>query len=462
MKTRRFFPLFFLTLLLLTTALTPFAQAAEGGTKSVEDPNVLAKAALLVDQKTGAVLYAKGVHEELPPASLTKIMTALLVLESVDAGKLTMDTPVEAHESAWDDLSSDGSSANIKVGEIMPVEDLLYCMMVVSANEACNILAEAVAGSVDAFVEQMNQRARELGCESTHFVNTTGLHDGAHYTTAWDLYLITKAAMSHEAFMTICDAAQVTIPATNLAEERTLYTTNYLLSNWRAIGYRYSNAHGIKTGSTSDAGYCLVSSAAKGSLAFISVVLGAERVVDPATNRANVRSFSETTRLFDWGFENFSYKVILTPNDMLASVPVTLSKEASHVSLHCTDEVEVLMPNVLNAEDLTRNIRFYAKSVEAPVLQGDRLAEVELSYGDTVYATVPLVSVAGVEASRSLVVQKQIREFLSQTSVRIAIAAVVVLILVLVVWKITMGRRRYRYGKSVSRKRNYRGRRRRF
>lgn len=459
MKTRRFFSAFLVVTLLFTLLATP-AALAEDTEKSVEDPDILAGAALLVDEKTGSVLYGKNEHEELPPASLTKIMTALLVLEAVDSGRLAMDTPVTAKESAWDDLSHDGSSANIKVGEVLTVEELLYCMLVVSANEACNILAEEVSGSVSEFVDAMNRKAQELGCKNTHFVNATGLHDGSHYTSAWDLYLITREAMTHEAFMTICDTAQITIPATNLSSERTLYTTNYLLSNWRAIGYRYSNAHGIKTGSTTEAGHCLVSSASKGSLSFISVVLGAERVVDPATNRANVRSFSETTRLFEWGFENFAYKVVLTPNDLLASVPVTLSKEASNVALHCTEEVEVLMPKILTAGDLKRNIRFRSKSVEAPVEQGQQLAEVELSYGGTVYATVPLVAVAGVEASRSLVLQKQIRDFFDRTVVRVVCVLVVLLIVAAVVWKLTVGRRRYRYGKSVRRQRNYRGRRR--
>ena len=121
-------------------------------------------------------------------------MTALLTLEAINAGKLTMDQPLTATATALEGLSSDGSSAGIKVGETMPVRDLLYCMLVVSANEACDILAEAVSGSVQAFVTAMNEKAQALGCENTHFVNPNGLHDPQHYTSAWDMYLITKAA----------------------------------------------------------------------------------------------------------------------------------------------------------------------------------------------------------------------------------------------------------------------------
>ena len=120
----------------------------------------------------------------------------------------------------------------------MTVKQLLQCMLIVSANEACNILAEWDVGSIAAFVDAMNAKAKALGCENTHFVNPSGLHDPDHYTSAWDLYLITKAAMQYPEFMEICDSAKAVIPATNLSKERTLYTTNHLLSTWRVIGYR--------------------------------------------------------------------------------------------------------------------------------------------------------------------------------------------------------------------------------
>ena len=125
-------------------------------------------------------------------------MTALLTLEAIEDGVLTMDQEITANASALDGLPSDGSTANIKAGETMSVRNLLYCMMVISANEACTILAEAISGSVPAFVEKMNEKAEELGCENTHFVNPNGLHDPQHYTSAWDMYLITRAAMEYE------------------------------------------------------------------------------------------------------------------------------------------------------------------------------------------------------------------------------------------------------------------------
>ena len=212
MKTKRFFSVFLLAALVMSLWAVPFASAdgTDGAPVLPEDPDILAKAALLVDYNTGEVVYGKNEHQELYPASLTKIMTALLTLEAIDAGKLTMDQPLTATATALEGLSSDGSSAGIKVGETMPVRDLLYCMLVVSANEACDILAEAVSGSVSAFVSAMNEKAKALGCENTHFVNPNGLHDPQHYTSAWDMYLITRAAMEYPDFMTICNTASTT------------------------------------------------------------------------------------------------------------------------------------------------------------------------------------------------------------------------------------------------------------
>ena len=209
MKTRRFFSVFFLLVLAASLALTS-ASAAEGD-GGVTPPELHCEAMLLVDANTGKAVYEKNAQERMYPASLTKIMTALLTLEAVDGGQLTMDQQITATESALEGLAADGSTAGIRAGEVLTVEQLLECMLIVSANEACNILAEQVSGSVDAFVDAMNEKAAALGCENTHFVNTTGLHDSQHYTSAWDLYLITAEALKHDDFLRICDMKSATI-----------------------------------------------------------------------------------------------------------------------------------------------------------------------------------------------------------------------------------------------------------
>jgi D-alanyl-D-alanine carboxypeptidase (penicillin-binding protein 5/6) len=454
MKTRRILSGFLLFCLLFSLTATTFASADEPAVEPVPDANVQAKAALLIDDSTGAVLYAKNVHDQLYPASLTKIMTCLLTLEAVEDGKLSMEQEITAPTAAFKNLDADGSTAGIQIGETMSVENLLYCMMVVSANEAANILAVTVGGSISDFVDMMNARAEELGCEDTHFQNPIGLQDSRHYTSAWDLYLITKEAMTHDIFMEICDTSDVFIPATNLSAQRHLYTTNYLLSSYRALGYKDSDAHGVKTGSTSDAGHCLVSTASKNGMDFISVVMGAEKV------DGRVMSFSETSRLFDWGFANFEYQTVLTTNDMLATMPVSLSTDVDYVTLHPKEDVEVLLPNDVKPEDLTRTIRFPKKTTEAPVTEGEQLGEVELSHGDTVYVTVPLVALNDVAASRWLVLVDQAKAFFDRTIVKVICVLVGLLIVAFIIWKLTIGRQRYRYGRNVRRQKGYRGRRR--
>lgn len=456
MKATRFFSVFFLMALVVNLLAFP-VSAAE--TSLPADPDIQAKAALLVDANTGNIVYAKNEHQELYPASLTKIMTALLVLEAVDSGKLSLDQQLTASDSITE-LDADGSSAGIKVGEVMTVEQLLYCMLVVSANEACVILAEAVSGDVDTFVDAMNAKAQALGCENTHFVNPTGLHDSQHYTSAWDLYLITQEAMKHEDFMRICDTGDITLPATNLSEARSLHSTNYLISVWRSRGYYNTDAHGVKTGSTDAAGHCLVSSASKGSLSFISVMLGCEQL-HLEGNEIRTMSFYETNRLFDWAFNNFAYQTVLTSDEILKEVAVSLSK-IDHVTVHPAEDVEVLLPKGLAAEDLERTITLKSDPVEAPISAGDVLGTVTLSYDGTDYATVDLLALNDVEASRILTFWRDVKAFFSQTAVKVVGTILLAAVVALLVWKLVFGRRRYRYGRSVNfrSRRGYRGRRR--
>ena len=451
MKKYRLFALV-LVVSIMTTLLLPFQSLA------LEPPEFHGKNAILVDANYDEILYEVGGHDKVYPASITKVMTALLTLEAIESGKLTAQTQITASATAAT-IPKGSSTANIKAGEVLTVEQLLECMLIVSANEACNILAEQVSGSVDAFVGAMNEKAAALGCENTHFVNTTGLHDSQHYTSAWDLYLITAEALKHDDFLRICDMKSATIPATNLSEERVLHSTNYLISNWRALGYLDSRAHGVKTGSTSDAGHCLVSTAAEGSLSFISVVLGAESVTLPSGG-TQVQSFSETSRLFDWGFENFSYQTVLEEAELVKEVSVALSK-VDHVSVHPAADVELLLPKGTDPASLERTLDLESP-VDAPVTEGQVLGTLSLSLEGEVLTTVDLLASHDVEASGLLLFWRNVRNFFSSTAVKVVGIALLVLAAALIVWKLTVGRRRYRYGRSVPRRRGggYRGRRR--
>lgn len=453
MKINRFLSVFLLAALTAGLWASPNAAA-------LEEPEIQCKAALLVDAHTGAVVYAKNEHQELYPASLTKIMTCLLTLEAIDRGKLDMNQAVTATASALEGLPSDGSTAGIQAGEVMTVEHLLYCMMVVSANEASQILAETISGSVAAFVGEMNAKAQALGCKNTHFVNPHGIHDSQHYTSAWDMYLITQEAMKHEQLMAICDTPTVVIPATNVSAARTLRTTNYLIGSWYTRGYLNGDAHGVKTGSTSQAGHCLVSTATRGTRSFISVVMGGDRV-ELENNEIRTYSFYDTNQLFNWAFDNFTYQTLLKQDEPVLDVAVSLSKE-DHVIAHPAGDVEVLLPNDVVPEAMERNVSLKADPVEAPVAAGDVLGTMTLSYGGQEYAAVDLLALYDVEASRSQILLRDMRLFFGQTSVKVAIIVLAALILLLILWKLVFSRRRYRYGRSVgrSRRNGYRGRRR--
>ena len=455
MKKRRFFALF-LVLGLLVSLLSVPASA-------FEEIDVDARAALLVEKETGEILYEKNAHEKNYPASITKLTVALLVFEAIDAGQLSLDQPITAHESAFEGLSIYGSTAGIKVGEVLTVEQLLQCMLIVSANEACNILAEAVCGegNISQFVQRMNERAAALGCENTHYVNTSGLHDPDHYTTAWDIYLITRALMPYEKFMEICNSKSYTVPATNMTDKpRELHSTNFLISNWRARGYVYRDAQGIKTGSTEEAGHCLVSSAVRGDRQLVSVVLGAEKITLADGKSTLTKSFSETIRLFDYGFDSFSRREVVSADELVREVPVALSSEANYVVAHPAESITRMLPTELDLSELTRGITL-PDSVDAPIAAGDELGEMTVSYNGTVYGTVKLLALSDVSASWLLVARRDVADFFSRTVVRIVLVVLVLLILAFLFLR-GNGRGR-RYGKRSSGRAapaGYRGRRR--
>ena len=456
MKKRRLLSLFLSFALLIP--LFGLTQA-----DAYEDFDLDAKAGLLIEADTGEILYEKNAHQENYPASLTKVMVALLVFEAIDRGELSLTDSITATETAFDGLSSDGSTANIVPGETMTVEQLLNCMLIVSANEACNILGEHLSGSVEAFVARMNERASELGCEHTHFANATGLHDPQHYTTAWDLYLITREAMKHEKFMEICNSKSYTVPATNMTEKpRELHSTNFLISNWRARGYVYRDAQGIKTGSTPEAGYCLISSALRGSRHMVSVVLGAERVTLEDGVTIQTRSFSETSRMFDWGFDNFIRRDILSSADPVCEVPVALSSETNYVVAHAAEDLSCLLPDNIEPSDLERTVELTNETVDAPVAAGDVLGKLTLSYKGTVYGEADLLALNDVSASWFLTAQRRVSDFFAKPLVKLLLVVIVLLIVALVVYT-TMFSRRRRYGRRRygAAHGGYRGRRRR-
>lgn len=453
----------FLSLLLaglMALALTVPAAA-------LEDPQPHARAVVIVDGDTGEVLYDFNARQRMYPASITKIMTSLVVLEAVDRGELSLDTPVTASAQAVN-LPLGSSTADIKAGETLTIQQLLYCDLLPSGNDACNILAEALGG-VTEFAARMNAKAQELGMEDSHFTNPHGLHDPEHYTTAYDIYLMAHAAMDNETFRTIVRSPSYTIPATNMQPERTIYTTNGLLGSWYFTGYLYSKAIGIKTGNTGEAGRCLASAAVDElGRTFYCVVLGSEMVTDENGNR-DYKHLSESKRLLEWAFDNFHRITLLNQDteDVLREVAVSLSDEGDYVLAQPVGEISATMPSDYDPKQAELIFDLPTEPIEAPITAGDKLGTVTLKYDGVEYGTLDMVAADSVARSDFLYTVQQIEIYWGKWWVKAAVigGAALILLLILYIAVLRPKRRRakrYSYsggGRRGGGRSNYRGRR---
>lgn len=419
MKQTRLLSLIF-SLILLFSSFSVYANAE---TELLPKPQIEGTAALLLERNSGEILFEMNADATIYPASLTKIMTCLLTLEN---GTLT-DT-VTVSETSLEGLDAAGSSIGLKTGETMTLENLLYSMMLSSANEACNVAAEYVSGSIEAFVQLMNTRAAQLGCTGTHFANTHGLHNEDHYTTARDLSLITQAAMKNNTFCEIVSTSSYQMPATNLSDSRKLVTTNQLIISRQGNIYYDSRVTGVKTGFTTPAGRCLIATAEDGPLSLLSVVAGCEtRILE--SGDLEFASFPETAKLLDYGFTNFTYKTILTTLYPVAEIPVSRSAGANFVSLAPKTEISALLPANFNADRMQVNSTLVSEEgVSAPVAAGDELGTVTLTYEGKELGTVPLVAITAVERASFFQMLNPTR-YTTQTWLRVLLIGIILLCL---------------------------------
>jgi len=413
--------------------------------------------AILVDANHDEVLYEKNAYDKAYPASMTKVMTALLVLEAMEEGTITPDTMVTVSDYAARKDFPDESTANLKSGEQMSVLHLLYCLMLPSANDAAKALAEHLGGSIDGFAEMMNQRSRELGCKNTHYLNPHGLHNENHYTCPYDVALTFMAAMEHELFLEIISTPSYTVPPTNLKGERYFFNTNGLISNLYYSGHVYDKCIGGKTGSTDEAGRCLVSAAEDGEKLMVSVIMGSGPLeVDGKTRQGQ---FVESTRLLEYGFTNFRRLTLSRPDEPVDKVAVTLSREADEVMVKPRGSLTLTLPNSISESDIQSEITLFADTVEAPVEEGQVLGSMRLYYEDREFGELELVAVTGVERSELLYKKLLAQQFLEEYGMRLAIGiggAVVLLFVLILVLK--SRKRRYRSSRRRGGSRsNYRG-----
>ena len=440
MKNRRFPAAVLLLAILCSLSFSFRAAAAREG-----EPKIRSNAAILYEVTSGELVYEKNGKQKAYPASTTKIMTALLALENCE-----MDEPVTVTRAALNTVSPGSSIAGLQNGEVLSMYEMLECLLVASGNDAASVIAVHIGGTVAQFVEMMNERSRELGCTSTHYTNPSGLHDEEHYTTAEDLLKVTVEAMKHPEFVEIVGSAQVTIPETNKVDHpRYFNNTNQLISQAVTSENLYSKATGIKTGHTTPAGYCLVSSAENGDLSYIAVVLGG--YIDENTGRNY--SYVDSINLFLWGFSDFKYRTIVSTSDLVKELEVDLAKEKDFVILRAAEDVTAFLHEDDDIDAIFTKTISVQENITAPVERGDILGTMTILRGSEVYARVDLVATNTVERSEGLYYFEQLGAFFEKPLVRAFVALLLAALIVYIIFVLLYNKRR----RNINRRKRQRG-----
>ena len=350
-------------------------------------PTIGCKAFYVAEPTTGKVFYEKNAHEKMYPASTTKILTALLVME-----KCQLTDKAKVSKNSISLVPEGYSNAALKVGEELTVKDLLYALLVPSANEAANVLAEHVSGSVEAFAELCNNRAKELGCENLHFVNPNGIHNENHYCTAYDLYLIAKECRKHDIFNEIVKTTKFTLPATNMysKNDRVFTNTNSLILN-SSKTYYYPYCTGIKTGTTTPAGECLVASSSYNNIELISVVL------DGGTNNKGLSErFYDTKQLFEFVYNNYEIKEISNKETVIQNIKVEhATEETASLNIVADSNISTILPKEIDANSIQKKITIN-ENITAPIEKNQVLGQVTF-YADGLEYTTNLIATHSVE-----------------------------------------------------------------
>ena len=421
MKKNKILP-FLISICLLFSLFAPAASALD------DPPLHSAKAVVLADMDSGRLLFEMNKDEQRSPASLTKIMTVLLAVEALERGEVSLDEMVTAQADCLAGLNTDSSTSGIQPGEIISYQDLLYCAMVHSANEACNILAHRVSGSVPAFVELMNRRAAELGCTNTHFSDPNGLSNENHYTTAYEMYLITREALEHPLFAEICNTRGYDMAATNLSQARSFANSNALITADSEYGssYVYPAAAGVKTGFTQLAGYCLVSTAEKDGVRLLAVVMGCDGWLNAGIDE--YENFTDSIRLYNWAFENFSYRQAVSSLSTVTRVEVENAVETdAYASLRPQNDVTLLLPKDLNLGSIELSPTIYTEKLVAPIEAGTVLGRAEILIDGRSYGSVDLVNALKVDLSRREFVTQRVHQTFSSPWIIVLIVVLAIL-----------------------------------
>lgn len=377
--------------LLVTILFTILALTSTFSFASDNELSLYSEAAVLMDSNTGTILYEKNGKERMYPASTTKIMTAILAIENCDLN----DIATVSYDAVMS-VPSGYSNAALQIGEELTVGQLLEVLLVHSANDAANVLAEHVGGSVESFATMMNTKANELGCTGTHFTNPSGKHDDNHYTTAYDLALITQYCMKNSTFRSIVSKSSCTIAATNKYEQRHFNNTNELVipnNTKRADNYYYQYAIGVKTGYTKEAKNCLISASNKDDFELISVVLGAGPTEIGLSGR-NIDSIN----LLNYGYDNYTIKKLKDKGDIIKQVQVdNATKDTKNLDLVLSESITALMKANDSSNSALPEIKI--DNLEAPIAKDSVVGSITYNVNGIEY-TGDLLAANDVEKSK--------------------------------------------------------------
>lgn len=385
------------------------------------DRTIYADAYMLInlDDDTLPVVAEKNPDKKLYPASLTKIVTAMVVLNNVS----DLNQKTKMSQKAFENTLGTGAQvAGIEVGEELTIEQLLYLTMVHSACDACQVLAEFVSGSEAEFVKKMNEWVKSIGCKDTNFTNPDGLHDANHYTTARDMATITIEALKNSNFVKFSTATQVKF------HNYTLYHTNLMLQPGY-VTYYYEYAQGIKTGSTSEAEYCVITKASKDGYNYLAVVLKSPQQAINGEPYLTKCSFVDAKSLFEWAFDSLKYTTLVAESEVVGEIAVEDGKDADTVQLVAKSNTNAIVPAGLDKSAVIYEMLEKPESINAPVVKGQDVCKANVIYGDEVIATIDLVAANTVELSTFLKVINAIKAFFSNTAVKLLIVIIVLVVI---------------------------------
>ncbi|WP_099205482.1 D-alanyl-D-alanine carboxypeptidase family protein [Scatolibacter rhodanostii] len=446
-------------LLALTITLSTFAlkASAEGFPYTFNDGAPHSKSILMLNVDTDSVVYANNPDEQLSIASLTKIMTYIVAYENIPDIETTVIT---IPQSVADDLANTGSSlAKIEVGEELTGLQLLNLMMIPSGNDAALSLAKYVDGlqltptslgienaenpdTPLTFVDLMNRKAKELGCENTHFVNPHGLYDPEHYSTARDMMKIVQYARSLPKFTQITGQTYYELPPTNMrSEPLTVYTTNRLLLQNGDPDYYYPYATGIKTGSLDQSGYCLASSAVYEGYTYLIVALGSPYIDANGEHIEEQGEMLDSYELYKWAFTQLQLKTVATTGQLMADVELNYAWRKNRIQLVAGEDVTVILPNEVEISSMITTLDI-PDSVDAPVKKGDIVGTATLSYADEKVATVSLVAAESVERSDVMLTLEQGKSIFTSGWFKLLAGGILLLIIIYIILTIVHNKRR--------------------